>query len=214
MTAGDLALVMATVLCALGFTALVVALLFVFRSLTELRAAVDKLTAESEPLLAEMRRSLEEARGDLDRFDKVLGSAEAISSSVEGASRVARAAFSTPVIKTVAIASGTSRAGQEVSATMKRVFWFTAGAAAGVAGTTWAQQKVKHAAAAAKPRAMAAKAADKVRDAVREGRLGMRQKEAEMRAQLDRPDVMEVVEVQATPTRRTRRVVRVRIPRR
>jgi uncharacterized protein YoxC len=110
VSAGDLALVVATVLCALGFTALVVALVFVLRSLSDLRNAVDKLTAETEPLLAEMRRSLDEARGDLDRFNKVLGSAEAISSSVEGASRVARVAFSTPVIKTVAIASGTTRA--------------------------------------------------------------------------------------------------------
>ena len=97
---------------------------------------------------------------------------------------------------------------------MKRVFWFTAGAASGVAGTMWAQQKVKHAAAAAKPRAVAARTVDKVRDAVREGRLGMRQKEAELRAEMDGSEVMEVVEVQATPTRRTRRVVRVRIPRR
>ena len=110
MSGSDLALVVATVLCILGFTGLVIALLFVFRSLTELRGAVDQLTAETQPLLLELRRSVEEARGDLDRFDKVLGSAEAISSSVEGASRVARAAFSTPVIKTVAIASGTSRA--------------------------------------------------------------------------------------------------------
>jgi uncharacterized protein YoxC len=110
VSAGDLALVVATLLCALGFTALVVTLVFVLRSLSDLRGAVDKLTAETEPLLGEMRRSLDEARGDLDRFDKVLGSAEAISSSVEGASRVARVAFSTPVIKTVAIASGTTRA--------------------------------------------------------------------------------------------------------
>jgi hypothetical protein len=98
---------------------------------------------------------------------------------------------------------------------MKRVFWFTAGAAAGVAGTAWTQKKVKHAAAAAKPRAVATRAADAVRDAVREGRLGMRQKEAELRSQLEaRAEITEVVEVQATPTRRTRRVVRVRIPRR
>jgi hypothetical protein len=98
---------------------------------------------------------------------------------------------------------------------MKRVFWFTAGAASGVAGTMWAQQKVKHAAAAAKPRAVAARAADRVRDAVREGRLGMRQKEAELRAEMNgTTEITEVVEIQSTPTRRTRRTVRVRIPRR
>ena len=98
---------------------------------------------------------------------------------------------------------------------MKRVFWFTAGAASGVAGTMWAQQKVKHAAAAAKPRAVAERLAGKVRDAVREGRLGMREKEAELRAQMDgATEITEVVEVISTPTRRTRRRVRVRIPRR
>jgi uncharacterized protein YoxC len=114
MTAGELALVIATVLCVLGFTALVVALVFVIRSLGELRAAVEQLTAETQPLLAELRTSVDEARGDLDRFDKVLGSAEAISTSVEGASRVARVALSAPVIKTVAIASGTSRAARRL----------------------------------------------------------------------------------------------------
>ncbi len=89
---------------------------------------------------------------------------------------------------------------------MKRVVWFTAGAAAGVAGTAWTQRKVKHVAAAAKPRAVATKAANRVRDALREGRLAMHQKEAELRAELDPPpEVVEVVEVQ-TPTRRTRRV--------
>jgi hypothetical protein len=105
---------------------------------------------------------------------------------------------------------------------MKRVVWFTMGAAAGVVGTTWTQRKVKQAAAAAKPRAVATRAAGAVRsrgadfvDAVREGRLAMHQREAELRAQLDGPaEFTEVVEVQSTPTRRTRRVVRVRIPRR
>ncbi|HMK12146.1 MAG TPA: hypothetical protein VK461_11230 [Acidimicrobiales bacterium] len=105
---------------------------------------------------------------------------------------------------------------------MKRVVWFTAGAVAGVAGTAWTQKKVKQAAAAAKPRAVATRAAGAVRqrgadliDALREGRLAMQQKEAELRAELDgRPgEVVEVIEV-ATPTRRSRRVVRVRVPRR
>jgi len=49
-----------------------------------------------------------------DRFDRVLGSAEAISSNVQGVSRVARAALSTPVIKTVALASGTSKAARRL----------------------------------------------------------------------------------------------------
>ena len=102
---------------------------------------------------------------------------------------------------------------------MKRVVWFTMGAAAGVAGTTWTQQKVKHAAAAAKPRAREWPPARSPRgsvDAVREGRLAMRPAGSRApRASSTAPtEIAEVVEVQSTPTRRTRRVVRVRIPRR
>jgi ABC-type transporter Mla subunit MlaD len=109
MSAGDLAVVIATLLCALGFAALVVVLMRVLAALAELRREITELRAETRPLLAELRASVDDARDDLDRFDRVLGSAEAISANVAGVSRVARAAFSTPLIKTVAIASGTSR---------------------------------------------------------------------------------------------------------
>ena len=119
MTAGDLAVVIATVLCTLGFAGLVIALLYVFKALGELRQAVAQLS-ETGPLLVDLRNSVSEARGDLQRFDRVLGSAEAISSSVEGASRVAKAALSAPVIKTVAIASGTKRAARRLGGRRER----------------------------------------------------------------------------------------------
>lgn len=117
MTAGELAVLMAAVLCCIGFAALVVVLLRVLDSLKAIRAEVESLRNETRPLLAELqattvhtRAVVEEARDDLDRFDRVLGSAEAISGAVAGGSRVARAALSAPVIKTVAIGTGTSRA--------------------------------------------------------------------------------------------------------
>jgi hypothetical protein len=50
------------------------------------------------------------ARSDLDRFDRVVGSAEAISGAMSGSGRVARTAFSVPVIKAAGVATGTSRA--------------------------------------------------------------------------------------------------------
>lgn len=117
MTAGELAVLMAAVLCCIGFAALVVVLLRVLDSLKAIRAEVESLRRETRPLLAELqattvhtRAVVEEARDDLDRFDRVLGSAEAISGAVAGGSRVARAALSAPVIKTVALGTGTSRA--------------------------------------------------------------------------------------------------------
>jgi hypothetical protein len=117
MTAGELAVVLAAVLCCIGFAALIVVLMRVLDTLKALRSEVSTLRAETGPLLVELRAStqsasaaVEEAREDLERFDKVLGSAEAISGAMAGSGRVARAALSTPVIKTAALATGTSRA--------------------------------------------------------------------------------------------------------
>jgi hypothetical protein len=114
MTATELALVVGAVLCILGFTAMVVVLLRMLRALDELRAEVTMLRDETRPLLADLRQSIDTARDDLDRFDRVLGSAEAISSQVEGVSRVAKIALSAPLIKTVALASGTGRAARRL----------------------------------------------------------------------------------------------------
>jgi hypothetical protein len=117
MTAGELAVLLAAVLCCIGFAALIVVLSRVLDTMRSLRGEVVSLRQETGPLLAELRSStadakatLAEARGDLERFDRVLGSAEAISGAVAGGSRVARAALSAPVIKTAALATGTSRA--------------------------------------------------------------------------------------------------------
>lgn len=117
MTAGELALVIGAVLCCIGFAALIVVLVRVLDTMRGLRAEVASLRAETTPLLADLRASTDsakqvvsEAQRDLDRFDRVLGSAEAISGAMTGSGRVARAALSTPVIKTAAIATGTSRA--------------------------------------------------------------------------------------------------------
>jgi hypothetical protein len=114
MTATEFALIVGSVLCIIGFAAMVVVLLRMLRALGELRGEVWLLREETRPLLAELRQSVDNARDDLDRFDRVLGSAEAISSSVEGVSRVAKIALSAPLIKTVALASGTGRAARRL----------------------------------------------------------------------------------------------------
>jgi uncharacterized protein YoxC len=110
VTAGDLAVTLAAVLCAVGFAALVVVLVRVLDLLRDLRAEVAALRSETRPLLAELRAAADGARSDLARFDRVLGSAEAISDAVEGSGRAARHVFSAPVIKIAGLATGTSRA--------------------------------------------------------------------------------------------------------
>lgn len=119
MTAAELAVVLAAVLCALGFAALVVVLVRVHDTLGALRTEVASLRDETRPLLEELRSTTDEAReivdvarSDLERFDRVLGSAEAIGDAMSGSGRVARTAFSAPVIKIAGLATGTSRAVQ------------------------------------------------------------------------------------------------------
>ena len=114
MTAGELAVLLAAVLCTIGFAALVVVLMRVLDTLRDLRGEVASLRAETGPLLADLRAAtaeargaVAEARGDIERFDRVLGSAEAISGAVVGGNRIARAALSAPVIKATALATGT-----------------------------------------------------------------------------------------------------------
>jgi hypothetical protein len=114
VTAGELVVVLAAVLCSIGFAALVVVLMRVLDALRAVRQEVDDLRCETRPLIMELQASadearavVDEARSDLVRFDQVLGSAEAIGDAVSG--RVARTAFSAPVIKMTGFARGTSR---------------------------------------------------------------------------------------------------------
>ena len=115
MTAGDLIVVVAAILLSLGFTALVVALMRVLDAIRDLRGEVADLRVETGLLMEELiattdeaRETVDEARTDLERFDKVLGSAEAIGDAVS--TRVARTAYSAPAIKAAGVARGTSRA--------------------------------------------------------------------------------------------------------
>jgi len=107
MTAGELVVVLAALLLTIGFAALIVVLLRVLDTLRDLRREVVELREQTGPLIAELRHSTDEARQDLERFDRVLGSAEAIGDAV--GSTVTKSAFSSPAIKAAGLARGASR---------------------------------------------------------------------------------------------------------
>ncbi len=117
MTIGDFVLLIAVILLIAGFVALMIAVMRVEDSMRRLRSEMESWRADIAPLVERLREStddarlvMDEARQDLGRFDRVLGSAEAISEAVEGSARATRLALSTPVIKIAAFASGTKRA--------------------------------------------------------------------------------------------------------
>ena len=117
MATSDIILIAAVVLCAVGFAALCIVLLRVLDALRALRREVADMRALALPLIEELRSSTEDARSamdgaraDLARFDRVLGSAEAISEAVETSGRAARRLFAAPVIKAVGTVTGVKRA--------------------------------------------------------------------------------------------------------
>ena len=151
MTAGELALVVAVVLCAIGFAAIVVLLLRVHDTLRLVRHEVAALRAETGPLLDELRQSADDARtamdtarADLDRFDRVLGSAEAIGTAVAGSGRITRAALSAPGDQGRRARHRHVTRGQAppTGRVMRRLVWFAGGVVAGAAGTGYAKRKV------------------------------------------------------------------------
>ena len=117
METSEVVLIAAVVLCAVGFAALSIVLLRVFDALRALRREVRQMREQTLPLIADLRSSTDDAklamagaREDLERFDRVLGSAEAISEAVETSGRAARRLFAAPVIRAAGTVTGVKRA--------------------------------------------------------------------------------------------------------
>jgi hypothetical protein len=110
VSAADLAVVLG---CVATFTALV-GLLFAAQALTrttrELQAVLVDLRTRAVPALDELAAVVAEAADEVQRVDRLIGTAEAIGDTVDGATRLTYQALSHPVITAVAVASGTGRA--------------------------------------------------------------------------------------------------------
>ena len=114
MTGGEVAALIAAV----AGVVLVVALLFTLasltRTLTVLRASVDDLRRETLPLVSHLHTTVQQANAELTRVDHLLGTAESISETLDSASRLAYLAFSNPMVKAMAFATGTARAARRL----------------------------------------------------------------------------------------------------
>ena len=109
MSAADLAMVVVT-----GSIAAVVAVLFALQRSSSPCGGHPRSTTQrpGAPLIEEL--ALAEANEELARVDRLVGSAESISATVDATSKLAYRALSAPVIKTVAITSGASRAAKRL----------------------------------------------------------------------------------------------------
>lgn len=107
-----------TVLCGVLALAVAAALALVCARLARAVRALERATAafedEAVPAVQQLRSAAERAVGDVDRLDDLLDVATAVGERVDTATEATYRALTSPVIKGVALASGTRRAAQRL----------------------------------------------------------------------------------------------------
>jgi len=114
LSAGDLTLVIVSGCSIVAVGAILWTTARLLAVVRDLRRSLDRLDREVEPLVTDLAGALADANEELDRIDRLVGSAESISATVDATSKLAYRALSAPVIKTVAVTSGASRAARRI----------------------------------------------------------------------------------------------------
>lgn len=110
MGAAAIVALVASCVALVAVSATIVVAVSLGRRTRELSDLVAQLRTETVPLVRDARTVVDHAATEMERVGDVLGSAEAVSATVDSASRLAYRAFSNPVVKTVAFGSGLSGA--------------------------------------------------------------------------------------------------------
>jgi hypothetical protein len=114
MSAVDLVTLLCAVLALCFAFALAVLAGRVLRSVQALNAATELFLAEAVPAVQELREAASRASSEVDRIDDLLEVAGAIGDRVDSATEATYRALTSPVIKSVALASGTRRAARRL----------------------------------------------------------------------------------------------------
>jgi uncharacterized membrane protein len=110
MTATDVAAIVVAIASVVGVVLLVLALVTISRTLTTLRLTIEQMRRETVPVLTELQRTVTTANTELEKLDDLLDSATSVSATVDSASHLAYLAFSNPIIKAMAVATGAAKA--------------------------------------------------------------------------------------------------------
>lgn len=111
---GEWAAIVGAQVCIAALVVLVVMIVRLDRAVADVRAANDEFRAEAEPLLAELREAVRAADYELDRIDAIVSGAERVTGRVDAASDLAYRTFTSPVVKALAVGTGTKRAVQRL----------------------------------------------------------------------------------------------------
>jgi hypothetical protein len=98
-----------TALATVLVVGLVAAALYQLKATRQMRHEAEALARECRQLLSQLGDTVRQAEHDIERVDRMVGSAEAISEAVGSASRLMGGVVAGPVIKVMAVASGVAR---------------------------------------------------------------------------------------------------------
>ncbi len=106
MSAGEIAVLIASVLTFLAVGGLLVALRSLRRETRRLAAVGDDLRRQTVPLVVDAHRVVGQAASEMERVGAVLDSTESVHATVDSASKLAYRAFANPVVKVLAVRAG------------------------------------------------------------------------------------------------------------
>jgi hypothetical protein len=110
VNAADWGAVIAGQVCLVLLVALVVTFVRMHAAAAELRDATRAFRADAARALGELEEAVRAADFELDRIDAIVSGAEAVTGRVEAASDLAYRTFTSPVVKALAVGTGTKRA--------------------------------------------------------------------------------------------------------
>lgn len=108
------------VLIAVLLGGLLFALLSVVSTVRQLRVTVERLQGETLAITAAMQDALRDAEHEIDRVDALLTAAEGVGGRIDGASRLVTKTVTNPVVKVLAIGTGTKQAVRRMRAGDRR----------------------------------------------------------------------------------------------
>ena len=116
MDAGEWAAILGAQACLVALVVLVVMIVRLDRAARDVRDKAVDFRAQAEPLLEELRAAMRGADHELDRIDAIVSGAERVTDRVDAASDLAYRTFTNPVVKAMAVGTGTKRAVQRLAA--------------------------------------------------------------------------------------------------
>jgi hypothetical protein len=106
MSAGQIAVLVSSIVCCVAVAGLLVALVSLRRETRRLATVAEDLRRQTVPLVADAHRVVDQASTEMERVGAVLDTTESVHATVDSASRLAYRAFANPVVKVLAVRAG------------------------------------------------------------------------------------------------------------